>query len=159
MTRFRGAIGALAFVFASAAVAYAAGMTPQQTVRAFVGTWTCVEHDSHHKTWRETDHDTMFGSWVRMDSMYPAQNGEAAATGIGFFGYDAKHHRWVVGNFDTSGGYSINVSTSPSFNNSHWVDGYPTGGGTATVMMPNATHYTIDSSGSKGTSHTVCTKS
>ncbi len=136
-------------------------MGARQTMHALTGHWTCITHDNHHKTSREVDTYSTYGTWLRVDATYPAQNGQPAATGINFFGYDAKHHRWIVGGFDTAGGYYISYSTSPSFNGSHWSGGYPMEGGSATVMMPNNNRYTIDSSGggAMGVSHTVCTRS
>lgn len=161
MTRLLRTAGAA--ILASAAVmafAYSATtMTPQQTTHALVGRWTCVTHDSKHRTWRETDTDSMFGSWVRVDSTYPAQNGQRAGTGVGFLGYDAKHHRWIVGSFDTSGDYGISYSNSHAFNGSHWANGYPATGGSTTVMMPNAHEFTVNTTaGSMGSSHQVCTR-
>lgn len=145
---------------AASGVALSAGMMgPQQTLHMLVGRWTCVTVDNHHKTFREIDNDSMYGPWLRMDAMYPAQNGQPAATGMTFMSYDAKHHRWIIGGFDTSGGYFISYSTSPSFNGSHWSDGYPATGGWANVSMPGNNRYTIDTGGSSmGTTHTVCTR-
>lgn len=164
MVRFPHVIIVLVFAFAAVtAVALAAAMTPQQTIHNMVGTWSCVTHDSTHKTWRETDVDAMYGSWLRMTSTYPAQNGEHAGTGVGFFGYDSKHARWIVTSLDTSGDYGISYSTSHTFNGAHWLDGYPANHGSATTRMSSSKQFTVDSSGPDAhghtvTSHEVCTR-
>ena len=105
----------------------------------------------------------MWGTWLKDDSTYPAQNGQAAATGIGVLGYDAKHHRWYSDGEDTNGGYGSGYSNSAAFGGSKWHDGFPNNNGSASVSV-SKNQYAIESSGpnSNGksvTSHEVCTKS
>jgi hypothetical protein len=157
---FRHALAALALVPISAAAAM--GSSQQATVQSFVGTWNCVTHTSENKIYRETDTDTMFGNWLRIDTDYPAQNGQPGAKGVGFFGYDAKQGRWYVASVDTMGGYSSAYSTSKSLGGSKWHDGYPNNNGSATVSM-SKNQYTVDNKGAGMhgnvvTSHEVCTR-
>lgn len=152
---------------AAAAVSFstlAAGATPQQTVSSLTGTWNCVTHDSMHKTWKETDVNAMFGSWLKSDTTYPAQNGQKAATATNFFGYDAKNKRFITMGVDTGGGYGTSYSTSATFDGAHWSNGYPVRPGTSITHMSNPNEYTVDysgpgNSGKHITSHAVCTRS
>jgi len=151
---------------AAASIALAAGgmmMTPQQTIHNLVGTWNCVTHDSMHKTWHETDVSAMYGSWLRIDATYPAQNGQHAGTGVAFFGYDSHRGRWLITSVDTLNDYSTGYSTAHAFNGALWHDAYPADGGTATTHTASANQYSVDSSGPDGhghtvTSHQVCTR-
>lgn len=153
---------AAAIVVSSQTASLAA--SPQQTtLQALVGHWTCVTHGSDGKTWRESDTYTMWGPWLKDDSTYPAQNGQAAATGSGVLGYDAKHHRWYGDGEDTNGGYGSGYSNSANFGGSKWQAGFPNTPGTSTVSL-SKNQYVIDSTGpnDKGkmvTSHQVCTRS
>jgi hypothetical protein len=141
-----------------------AAASPQQTeLQSLVGHWTCVTHSSDGKTYKETDENAMWGTWVKVDSTYPAQNGQPAATGIGVIGYDAKHHRWFSDGFDTNGGYGSGYSNSATLAGSKWFDGYPNNNGGATVTM-SKNQYSVDSKGAgtngkMTTSHQVCTRS
>jgi hypothetical protein len=160
--RHAGAAAIAAFALVAISAATAAASPQQATVQSFVGTWNCVTHTSDNKTYHETDTDTMFGNWLKIDSTYPAQGGQPAATGVGFFGYDAKQGRWYVTNIDTLGNYSSNYSTSKSLGGSSWHDGYPNNGGSATVSV-SKNQYAVDgkSAGPNGktmTTHEVCTR-
>lgn len=137
-------------------------MTPQATVRSFVGTWSCATHTSDNKTYHESDVDTMYGNWLKVSTTYPAQGGKPAAMGTAFFGYDSKAARWYVTSVDTLGGYASNYSNSKTFGGSTWHDGYPDNHGSATISW-SKNQYTIDGKGpnEKGqitTSHEVCTR-
>ncbi len=155
------AIGAVA---ALGVAAVARASSPQQsTVTGFVGTWTCITHSSDGKTYHETDVDTLYGNWLRIDASYPAQAGQAAGTGTTFFGYDAKHARWIVTGVGTDGSYFTAMSTSPAFDGSKWADQYPNDHGTAVLHMTKTTQYSMDQqgpgpSGKVVTQHGVCTK-
>ncbi len=161
LTLTRALTASILALFVATGIALSAVATKQQqTLHAFVGRWTCISHFSRHKTFKEVDTYSPYGTWLRIDATYPAQNGQPAATGVSFFGYDANHHRWIIGGFDSTGGYYITYSTSPTFNGSHWSDGYPPNGGWANVTMPSNNRYTIDTGGGEmGVSHTVCTRS
>jgi hypothetical protein len=138
--------------------------SPQQaTVRSLVGTWSCITHGSDKKTYRETDTDAMFGNWLRIDSAYPAQNGQPAGTGVTFFGYDAKNKRWVVTGVGTDGSYFMASSTSPAFDGAKFSDQYPNDHGTAVLHMSSSAQYSMDtqgpgSNGKMMTQHVVCTR-
>jgi hypothetical protein len=138
--------------------------TPQQTaLQAMVGHWTCVTHGSDGKTWHEADTYSMWGPWLKDDATYPAQNGQAAATGIGVLGYDAKHHRWYSDGEDTNGQYGSGYSNSSSLGGSKWLDGFPNNNGAGTLSL-SKNQYVYDGKGpnDKGkmiTSHQVCTRS
>lgn len=128
-----------------------------------VGTWSCVTHDSTHKTWHETDVYSMWGPWLKDNASFPSQNGERAGTGMSFSTYDAQHGRWVITYADSNGTYFTASSSSHAFNGSHWVDEYPADNGTATVRMTNANTLVIDSTmpdghGHVSTGHEVCTR-
>jgi hypothetical protein len=156
----RYALLALALVPISAVAAM--GSSQQSTVQSFVGTWNCVGHTSDGKTYHDTDTDTMFGNWLKIDTDYPAQNGQPAAKGMGVFGYDAKQGRWYVASVDTTGSYSSAYSTSKNLGGSKWHDGYPNNGGSATVSM-SKNQYVVDSKGpdmhgNTVSSHEVCTR-
>jgi hypothetical protein len=163
---FRIVIAAAITVFGLVAVApamAAASSAQQATVKGFVGTWTCVTHSSDSKTYRETDVDTMFGDWVRVESTYPAQNGGPAGSGVTFLGYDSKHARWIVTGVGTDGSYFTSVSMSPAFDGSKWTDQYPNDHGTAVLHMTKATEYTMDTQmpnpqGKMMTQHAICIK-
>jgi hypothetical protein len=160
-----GAVAALIIAFGiSTAMALSANSLTSQQVHSLVGTWSCVTHDSQHKTYHETDVDSMDGPWLRMLTTYPPQNGQPAATGTGFFGYDSKHGRWIVTSVDTTGEYSITVSTSHTLNGSQWTDAYPVDNATATFRTVGSTEFTVDvrapdGHGNTVTSHQVCTRS
>ena len=129
--------------------------SPQQMVQRFAGTWTCVTHDSMHKTWRETDVSTIFGPWIRTQVSSPAQNGMKAATGTDFFGYDSSRKRWTFSNFSTDGSYFESYSSSPSFDGAVWKMAYPAGPLAATSHMSSANQYSMDWSGPGPNGHTV----
>jgi hypothetical protein len=162
----RFVVAAVIAVFSPIAIspALAAASSPQQaTVQGFVGTWSCITHSSDNKTYRETDVDSMFGDWLRIDSTYPAQGGAPAGTGVTFLGYDSKHARWIVTGVGTDGSYFTSVSMSPAFDGSKWTDQYPNDHGTAVLHMPTATQYTMDmqapsSQGKMTSQHAICTK-
>ncbi|MBV9276673.1 MAG: hypothetical protein JOZ97_00395 [Candidatus Eremiobacteraeota bacterium] len=141
-----------------------AGSSPQQsTIRGFVGSWTCITHSSDNKTYRETDTDTMYGDWLRVNSSYPAQNGAPASTGTTFLGYDSRKKLWVATGVGTDGSYFTSVSTSSQFNDSHWSDQYPADHGTAVLRMTQSTQYSMDTQTPNGkgkmmTDHEVCVR-
>jgi hypothetical protein len=163
---FRIAIAAAITAFGLVAVApamAAAASAQQTTIKGFVGTWTCVTHSSDSKTYGETDIDTMFGDWLKIESAYPAQGGGPAGNGVTFFGYDSKHSRWIVTGVGTDGSYFTSVSMSPAFDGSKWTDQYPNDHGTAVLHMTKATEYTMDTQmpnpkGKTMTQHAICTK-
>jgi hypothetical protein len=135
----------------------------QAAVQDLAGTWTCVTHSSDGKTYQATVVDTMYGKWLKVDSTYPAENGEPAGTGQAYFGYDPKHSRWIFNGVNTSGEYFTNYSSSTNLDGSQWHDGYPNMGGSAVVHLTSHTKYTVDSKGpnERGkmiTEHEVCTK-
>jgi hypothetical protein len=144
--------------------ALGAASSPQQaTVESFVGTWACITHSSENKTYRETDVDSMYGNWLRINSSYPAQNGAPAGTGVTFFGYDAKNKHWVVTGVGTDGSYFIATSSSPEFNGSKFMDQYPSDHGTTVLHMTKSTEYSMDTQapndkGKTMTQHAVCTR-
>ena len=157
---------AVAAIVSSGAPSYAASAAAsaqQATVKSLTGNWTCVTHTSDGKTWHESDANTMWGTWLKVDATYPAQNGQPAGTGMTFFGYDAKHSRWIVTSVDTGGGYSSSYSNSPAWSGSKWHDGYPNNNGSGSVTA-SANQFVIDGSGPNDqgkvvTSHEVCSKS
>jgi hypothetical protein len=154
--------GLAAFAFSSLPAVISAA-SPQATVQGLVGNWSCISHSSDNKTYRATDVDTMYGKWLKIDSTYPAQNGEPAGTEQAFFGYDSKHGRWIVTGVSTSGEYFMNYSNSTNFNGSQWYDGFPNQHGSAVVGLTPYTRYTVDSKGPNEqgktiTTHEVCTK-
>ena len=105
----------------------------------------------------------MYGQWLMVATADPAQNGEPAGSGKTFFGYDSKKGRWIVTGVTDSGGYFINYSNSPSFNDSQWHDGYPNMNGSAVVHFTPNTQYVVDSKGPNDqgkivTEREVCTK-
>ncbi|MBV9056646.1 MAG: hypothetical protein JO078_03150 [Candidatus Eremiobacteraeota bacterium] len=157
-------LAATAALVLPAALRAAAASSPQQTtIRGFVGSWTCVTHSSDNKTYRETDTDTMYGDWLRVNSSYPAQNGAPASTGTTFLGYDSKKKQWVATGVGTDGSYFTAVSTSPQFNDSHWSDQYPADHGTAVLRMTQSTQYSMDTQTPNGkgkmmTDHEVCVR-
>jgi hypothetical protein len=135
--------------------------TPQQTIEHLTGKWICITHDSSKKTWRATTTDTMYGPWLRLDARYPAQNGQPAGSAIKLLGYDSAARRWIVTSVDDSGGYYVMYSTSPSFDGSKWIDGYPVDKGTASIKVTTPNEYTFDAAKPDGhghivRSHTVC---
>ncbi len=162
--RKRISIAATAGAIAVSLQTVSLAASPQQTtLQALVGHWTCVSHDSDGKTWHESDTYSTWGPWLKDDSTYPAQNGQAAATGMGVIGYDAKHHRWYNDGEDTNGEYGSGYSNSAGLGGSKWHDGFPNNNGSATISL-SKNQYVVDSSGpnDKGkmtTSHQVCTKS
>jgi hypothetical protein len=143
--------------------ALAGASSQQATIAGFVGTWNCTTHGSDNKTYHETDADAMYGNWLRIDASYPAQNGQPASTSVTFFGYDAKHTRWIVTGVGTDGSYFTSVSMSPTFNGSKWTNQYPADHGTAVIHMTQATQYSMDTQGPSPqgkmmTQHAVCVK-
>jgi len=153
-------LGAGAFA-ALIATAYA---SPQQTtLQGFVGTWQCVTRTADNKTYNETDTDTMFGNWLKIDAAYLAQGGAPATSGATFVGYDAKHRRWVITGVATDDTYFTASSSSPAWDGSKWTNAFPNDHGTAVVHAPANGKYTVESStpnmqGKMVMSHTICTK-
>jgi hypothetical protein len=141
-----------------------AGASPQQaTIAGLVGTWTCVTHTSGNQTYHETDVDSLFGNWLRIDATYPASAGAPASTSVTFLGYDSKRGRWVVTGVGTDGSYFTSTSTSPAYDGSKWTDQFPNDHGTALVRMTQSTQYSLDvqtpdDRGKMSTAHAVCTK-
>lgn len=149
-------------VTASAALS-AGTMTSQQTMHALVGTWSCITHDSSHKTWHETDVYSMWGAWLRDDTRFPAQNGEPGGTGISFTRYDSHAGKWVITGADTGGTLFTATSSNHAFDGSRWVDVYPADNGWANLHMPSSHEVVIDSGTPDGhghtmTDHDVCTR-
>jgi hypothetical protein len=154
---------AICALASSAGFASAATSSQQATVQGLVGNWTCITHESDNKTFRESDIDTMYGNWIRVNSSYPAQNGQPAGTGATFLGYDARNKRWIVTGVGTEGSYFTAYSNSPNYDGSKWVDAYPNDHGTALVHVISSTQYSLDTTnpGAQGktvTAHTVCTR-
>jgi hypothetical protein len=151
-----------ALALASISIGAASASPQQTTVQSFVGNWTCVTHTSDNKTYHETDTDTMWSNWLKVDGDMPAQGGQPAMKSMAFFGYDSKQGRWFITSVDTMGNYASNYSTSKNLGGSTWHDGYPNNGGSATVSM-SKNQYTVDSKGrdmhgNMVTSHEVCTR-
>ena len=160
---FGTALTIAGFVLFAIAPTVAGAASPQQaTINGFVGTWNCITHSSENKTYHETDVDTMYGNWLRVDATYPAQNGAPAGTGVTFLGYDSKHGMWVVTGVGTDGSYFMSTSKSAAFNGSKWMDQYPNDRGTAVLHMTRSTQYSMDMTSPMGrkpvTQHAVCTK-
>ena len=154
--------GAGAFV-ATLAMAAAATSPQQTTLQGFVGTWKCVTHASGNITFSETDTDTMFGNWLKIESVYPAQAGQPATSGVTYAGYDAKKHQWVTTGVGTDNSYFVATSTSPTWDGAKWTDVYPADHGTAVTHGPSGGKYTLVSSGPGAsgkmmTYSSVCTK-
>ncbi|MGA8533978.1 MAG: hypothetical protein WB615_07720 [Candidatus Tumulicola sp.] len=158
------AISIGACTLAVAIAAAPAGASPQQaTLQSFVGTWTCITHGNDNKTYRETDVDSMYGNWLKIESDYPAQNGAPAGTATTFVGYDGKHGHWIATGVGTDDSYFTSYSKWPKFDGSKWYDAYPNDHGTATFQMPTSTSYTMQSvtpnaKGVMSSSHSICTK-
>lgn len=147
------AIAALFVLVPAVAVA-----SPQQaTIAGLVGTWSCVTHTSENKTYHETDVDSMYGNWLRIDASYAAQAGAPASTSVTFLGYNSKQRRWVVMGVGTDGSYFTSTSTSPAYNGSKWTDQFPNDHGTELIHMTRSTQYSMDVSGANA-AHAVCTK-
>ncbi|HTX58720.1 MAG TPA: hypothetical protein VMH02_03510 [Verrucomicrobiae bacterium] len=155
------AVAAAAIAFPSAASVAAA--SPQQaTVQSLVGNWSCVTHTSDNKTYHETDVNSTFGPWLKISAAYPAQEGQPAASGLSFFGYDSKHARWYITSVDTMGGYGSSYSNSKSFGGSQWHDGYPDNNGSAAITA-SKNQFVVDGKGPNAqgktvTSHEICTR-
>ncbi|HEV3195930.1 MAG TPA: hypothetical protein VGZ06_07300 [Candidatus Cybelea sp.] len=103
------------------------------------GRYECRQRDSGGQTWRLLTVNRPYGSWLRLDATYPAQNGQPA------------------------GSYYTRYSTSRDFNGSQWIDGDPADGGKAVVKVISSAEYTFDFAsptgpGKTARSHTVCTK-
>ena len=155
-------VGASAFA-AMLASASAAASPQQATLQGFVGTWDCVTRTADNKTYKETDTDTMFGNWLRIEGALPAQNGAPAGSSTTFAGYDSQHRRWVITGVGTDNSYFTAISNSTAWDGSKWTDVYPDDHGTALVHGPSGGRYTLVSTGPDGhgkmtTSHAVCTK-
>ncbi|MBV8148418.1 MAG: DUF1579 family protein [Candidatus Eremiobacteraeota bacterium] len=159
--RHGGAIAIAAFALIAISGAAATASPQQATVQSFVGTWNCVTHTSDNKTYHETDTDTMWANWLKIDGDMSVQ-GQPAVKSMGFFGYDPKQGRWYIASVDSMGNYASNYSTSKNLGGSTWHDGYPNNGGSATVST-SKNQYVVDSKGrdmhgKAVTSHEVCTR-
>jgi hypothetical protein len=131
-------------------------------VAPIVGSFDCVTHGSNGLTWRFRSVNQPWGSWVRADTTFAPQNGRPRDTGSTFVGFDDDAKQWNIIAIDTAGSYYTRYSKSPSFNGSHWIDGYPADGARATIAL-TATGYTFDLTtplehGSSGWSRTACTR-
>jgi hypothetical protein len=133
--------------------------TPQQAIGNMAGRWTCITHAAH-QVWRETNVNTAFGPWMRLASVFPAQNGQPTGKAMKYLGYDSTAKRWIVMSIDDSGGYYTMYSATPSLDGAHWIDAYPADHRIGYLKFVSSSEYTFDSStpGSSGTSHTVCTR-
>lgn len=151
------------FALLTSAAALSATSSQQATLRSFVGSWTCLTHSSDNMTFHESDVDTMYGNWLKVDSEYPAQNGQPAGTGVTFFGYDPKNKRWIVTGVGNEGSYFTAYSNSPNYDGAKWIDAYPNDHGTAIVHVTSNNRYTLDTTapgaaGKTMTQHAVCTR-
>jgi hypothetical protein len=131
-------------------------------VAGIVGSFECVTHGSDGLTWRFRSVNQPWGSWVRADTTFAPQNGRPRDTGSTFVGFDNDAKRWNIIAIDSGGSYYTRYSKSPSFNGSHWIDGYPADGARATIGV-TAAGYTFDLAtpperGRSGWSHTVCAR-
>jgi hypothetical protein len=161
--RYIAMAGIAVFALFVAPSSLSAAAPQQATVEGLVGSWSCVSHTSDNKTYRGSDVDTMYGKWLKINSTFPAQNGEPAGTEQAFFGYDSKHGRWIVTGVGTGGDYFMNYSNSSNFDGSQWYDGFPNNHGSAVAHLTAYTRYTVDSKGPNAqgkivTEHEVCTR-
>lgn len=113
-------------------------------------------------TQNESDTDSMYGSWLKIDASYTG-GGESAYTGVSYLGYDSKNHRWVITSADEHGGYSIGYSNSANLNGSVWHDGYPADNGTGSFHMTRSTSFSFNgmfpgAHGKMISTHSVCTR-
>jgi len=135
----------------------------QQGVRAIVGTYDCITHDSSGKTWRFRSVNTMWGAWLRAATTFAPQNGRPKDVGQTFVGFDSSAKRWNIVSLDADGSYYTRYSGSRAFTGSGWVDGYPADGGKAVIGMPSPRQYAFDftgpgTNGHPDISHTICTR-
>jgi hypothetical protein len=135
----------------------------QQGVRAIVGTYDCVTHDSSGKTWRFRSVNAMWGAWLRAATTFSPQNGQPKQVSQTFVGFDSGAKRWNIVSIDAGGSYYTRSSGSRDFTGSQWTDGYPADGGKAVIGTPSLREYTFDFTGPKTSghsdiSHTVCTR-
>lgn len=134
--------------FAASLATASAAMSPQQTtLQSFVGTWKCVTRGSDNKAFDETDTDTMYGNWLKIEAAYPAQAGQPAITSTSYAGYDAKRHHWIITGVGTDNSYFTATSTSSTWDGAKWTDVYPVDHGTAVTHGPSGGKYTLVSSG------------
>jgi hypothetical protein len=163
LRRLTAAVTGIAAFAVTLTVAWAAASPQQTTLQSFVGTWKCVTHGSDNKSFNETDTDTMFGDWLKIESSYAAQAGQPAASGVSYAGYDAKRHHWIVTGVGTDNSYFTAISSSPTWDGAKWTDAYPADHGTAVTHGPSGGKYTLVSSGPGPTGKmmtytSVCTK-
>jgi hypothetical protein len=150
-------------LIAAAIVLSLTATTPQQDMHRLTGRYECRQRDSGGQTWRLLTVNRPYGSWLRLDATYPAQNGQPAGTAITFVGFDAAAKRWSIVSVSADGSYYTRYSTSRDFNGSQWIDGDPADGGKAVVKVISSGEYTFDFAsptgpGKTARSHTVCTK-
>lgn len=142
-------------------IPHAARSAPSE-VAAIVGSYNCVTHASDGLTWHFQSVNQPWGSWVRADTTFAPQNGRPRDSGSTFVGFDSNAKQWNIVAIDRGGSYYTRYSKSPSFDGSHWSDGYPADGARATIGV-TAAGYTFDLAtppehGRSGWSHTVCTR-
>lgn len=138
-----------------------AAASQHEDARAIIGTYDCAGYDGHQK-WRFTSRNSPWGPhWVRVDTVYPAQNGSPVDIGETFVGFDPSTKRWNIIALDYAGTYYTRQSRSRHLNGSVWNDNYPSDGKTAVIRVPKSGQYTFDlysSSGNVPLFHVLCSR-
>ncbi len=66
---------------------------------------------------------------------FPAENGQRAQMAVTFVGFDPDAKRWNIAVVNDGGSCYTRYGSSPDFNGSRWVDGYPADGGQAITTL------------------------
>src|SRR5579862_4491223 len=112
----------------------AASAAMPEGLQGFVGNWACVLK-SGSATYASSASNSVWGSWIKEEITFPAQNGAPASVGTGYLGYDAQLHRWIYAEIDSVGEYFITKSQSPRLRDSSWTSAFPTTGDTTTIRV------------------------
>ena len=138
-----------------------AASTLQPDLKAILGSFNCIDHESGGVTWRFHSVNKPWGSWVRFDTTFAPQNGQAANATQTYIGYDTAARRWNIVSVIVGGSYYTRHSRSGHLDGSRWVDDFPADGATAVLRAYAGPKYTFDLTtpaihGHAGFAHVTC---
>jgi hypothetical protein len=134
-----------------------------EPMHSMVGNFSCVTRAASGPAWHFSTVNVLYGSWLRLDATYPAQNGTAQMRAVTFTGFDQSLGHWEIISIHDNGTFYSRRSDSKAFGRSEWIDDNPPDGARAQLKVVSDTWYSFDltvpgAHGSAAASHTSCTR-
>jgi hypothetical protein len=132
------------------------------SIEAMSGTFRCVT--AGEPAWAFTTVNASYGTWLRLEAAYPAQNGSPSGKATTFLGRDVKARRWEIVAVRDNGSYYTRYSDSADLNGSRWIDERPADGARAVIVVLSERQYRFDltvpgsNGGAASSSKTLCSR-